>query len=142
MKKIEDGGVGAMFSLQFQRYPLSNLGGLNRFNGDSRGVMPRVARVVASRGVLRSVRLYKRARASARSFLGFPVFCSVLIRALALEMLKVVLVSVSLCRRAKTPSGCLSFFFRFGLWNRVICPGYESTLSIAFTYLHLIKDFK
>ena len=142
MKKIEDGGVGPLFSLQFQCYPLSNLGGLNRFDGDSRGVMPRVGRVVASRGVLRSVRPYKRARASARSFVGFPVFTSVLIRALALEMLELVLVSVSLCSRAKTWSGCLSFFFRFGLWkkSKKKIGGYQGEIDIFF--IHLINHFK
>ena len=142
MKKIEDGGAGAMFSLQFQCYPLSNLGGLNRFNGDSRGVMPRAARVLASMGVLRSMRLYKRVRARARSLLGFPVFSSVLIRALALEMLELVLVSVSLCSRAKTWSGCLSFFFRFGLWkkSKKKIGGYQGEIDIFF--IHLINHFK
>jgi hypothetical protein len=36
--KFGNGGVGPLFSLQFQPYPLPFLGGLNLFKRDSRGV--------------------------------------------------------------------------------------------------------
>lgn len=51
--------------------------------------------------------------ASARSFVGFPVFSSVSLVSVSLEILRSVLVSVSLCSRAKTLAGYLCFFFRF-----------------------------
>ena len=60
----------------------------------------------------------------------------------SLEMLELALELVSLWWSAKTSPRFLGFSFRFVLWNRLICPGYRLPLSIAFTNVHLIKDFK
>lgn len=62
--------------------------------------------------VMRSMRLYKRGRASARSLLGFPVFSNVW-NGLSLEMFVIVLVSLfPLCRAEENGSGFLfSFLF-------------------------------
>jgi len=78
----------------------------------------------------------------ARSLWVFVLFCSVLIRALALEILGFVLVSLSLWGRAKTTPGYLGFSFRFGLWKALIHQAYKTLSLMRFAYMHLIKHFK
>jgi hypothetical protein len=72
--------------------------------------------------------LYKSDSMRARSFVVFPVFSIVVLVSVSLEMPELVLVSSSLCRDAQTPSGCLSFSFRFGLWNQGIYVSHQQPL--------------
>ena len=66
-------------------------------------------------------------RLGTRSFMGFPVFVCPILVSVSLEIPELVLVSVLLCRRAKTPPGYLSFFFRLGYGiglfaQAIVCP--------------------
>jgi len=81
-------------------------------------------------------------RASARSFMSFVLFCSVLIKALALEMLRPCLVLFSLCSRAKTPPGYLSFFFHSFAGMQALMSSSNQALMTMHSQIHLIKDFK
>ncbi len=80
--------------------------------------------------------------ASARSFLVFVGVLIVLVCSVSLEMLRVVLVSFSLCRDAQTLSGYLCFSFRFGLWKALIRHAYKDPALMHWAYMHLINHFK